>query len=111
MAYGCVGRDTFQRSLVIAIGLGNFLEGMCVIAEPVIAPMLYTAGLSPVNSAALSVIGYSGLFSLEFAGMIIAVLSTVTGLSFDALGYSSGWLSLISVFALACSIPFFLPVK
>lgn len=105
---GCV-RNTFHRSLVIAIGLGNFLEGMCVIAEPVIAPMLYTAGVSPASSAALSVIGYAGILTLEFAGMIIAVLSTVTGLPSDALGYSSGWLSMVSVIALACSIPFFLP--
>jgi len=69
----------FLRNLLITIGVGNFMEGASVIAEPVVAPMLRASGVLPIGSAALSIIGYSGLMTLEMSGMILAVHSLITG--------------------------------
>jgi len=39
--------DAFGGNVLITLGVGNFMEGAGVIAEPVVAPMLRTAGVSP----------------------------------------------------------------
>ncbi len=102
-------RDTFHRSLLITLGVCNFMEGAGVIAEPVVAPMLAAAGVAPAGAAALSIIGYSGLMTLEMAGIIVTVLSLVTGLPIHELGLASAWLSLPATVIMAACVPLFLP--
>lgn len=102
-------RSVYQRNLLITLGVCNFMEGASVIAEPVIAPMLRASGVSPMGSAALSIIGYAGLMTLEMAGIIITVLSLITGIPETELGIASAWLSIPATAALAASVPFFLP--
>jgi len=102
-------RDTFHRSLLIAMGVGNFMEGAGVIAEPVVAPMLRAAGVAPAGAAALSIVGYSGLMTLEMAGIIITVLAIITGIPLAELGIASAWLSIPATLAMALCVPFFLP--
>ena len=67
-----------SHALLLSFGVGNFLEGAGIIAEPVAAPMLYASGIRPTASVALSVIGYSGLMQLSLAGVIVAVLAAGT---------------------------------
>ena len=86
-------RDALHRSLLITFGVANFMEGASVIAEPVVAPMLQTAGVSPAGSAALSIVGYARLMTLEMAGIIVTVLSLVTGIPVYELGVSATWLA------------------
>ena len=102
-------RDGYHRSLLIALGVGNFAEGAGVIAEPVVAPMLTAAGVEPRGAAALSIIGYAGLMTLEMAGIIITVLSLVTGISIEELGLASAWLSIPATLAMTLCVPLFLP--
>ncbi len=102
-------RGAFHRSLLITMGVGNFMEGAGVIAEPVVAPMLRAAGVAPAGAAALSIVGYAGLMTLEMAGIIITVLSIVTGLPVAELGIASAWLSIPATVAMALCVPFFLP--
>ena len=102
-------RDSFHRGTLITLGVGNFMEGASVIAEPVIAPMLRASGVSPQGSAALSIIGYAGLMTLEMAGIIITVLSLVTGLPIRELGICSAWLSIPATLCMALCVPFVLP--
>ncbi|MEX1298642.1 MAG: L-lactate permease [Desulfotignum sp.] len=99
--------DGLGRNLLITFGVGNFMEGTGVIAEPVVAPMLRTAGVSPDGAAALSIIGYAGLMSLEMAGIIITVLSLVTGLPIRDLGLAAAWISIPAVLVMALSAPLF----
>ena len=101
--------DAFGGHVLITLGVGNFIEGAGVIAEPVVAPMLYTAGVSPMGSAALSIIGYAGLMTLEMAGIIVTVLSLVTGIPVYDLGVASAWLSVPATLLMAACIPMFLP--
>jgi len=101
--------DAFGGQVLITLGVGNFMEGAGVIAEPVVAPMLHAAGVSPMGSAALSIIGYAGLMTLEMAGIIITVLSLVTGLPVYDLGVASAWLSVPATLLMAACIPMFLP--
>jgi lactate permease len=102
-------RHPRRRHLFISLGIGNFLEGASVIAEPIVAPMLRAAGVSPAGSAALSIIGYAGLMSVELAGIIITVLALVTGLPLDHLAAATAWLSVPAVLAMSLCIPWFLP--
>jgi lactate permease len=99
--------DGLGRNLLITFGVGNFMEGTGVIAEPVVAPMLRTAGVSPTGAAALSVIGYAGLMSLEMAGIIITVLALVTGLPVRDLGMAAAWISIPATVLMALSAPLF----
>lgn len=99
------------RHLLITLGLGNFFEGASIIAEPMVAPMLYIDGVKPAGAAALSIIGYAGLMSIEMAGMIITVLAAVTGLPFYDLGVATALLSVPAALLMAFCIPFFLPGK
>jgi lactate permease len=99
--------DGLGRNLLITFGVGNFMEGTGVIAEPVVAPMLKTAGVSATGAAALSIIGYAGLMSLEMAGIIITVLSLVTGLPLRDLGLAAAWISIPAVLLMALSAPLF----
>jgi len=101
--------DAFGGHVLITLGVGNFMEGAGVIAEPVVAPMLHAAGVSPVGSAALSIIGYAGLMTLEMAGIIVTVLSLVTGIPVYDLGVASAWLSVPATLLMAACIPIFLP--
>lgn len=98
-----------SRNMLITFGVGNFMEGTGVIAEPVVAPMLHAAGVSPTGAAALSIIGYAGLMTLELAGIIVTVLSLVTGLPVAELGMAAAWISVPATVLLAVSVPFFLP--
>ena len=102
-------RHPRHRHLFITLGIGNFMEGASVIAEPIVAPMLRAAGVSPAGAAALSIIGYAGLMSLEMAGIIITVLALVTGLPLLDLAVATAWLSVPAVLAMAACIPWFLP--
>ncbi len=104
-------RHPRHRHLFIALGLGNFLEGASVIAEPIVAPMLRAAGVAPAGAAALSIIGYAGLMSLEMSGIIITVLALVTGLPPLELAAAAAWLSVPAMLAMAACIPWFLPRK
>ncbi|MCB2186626.1 MAG: L-lactate permease [Deltaproteobacteria bacterium] len=99
----------YQQSLLIAMGVGNFMEGAGVIAEPVVAPMLAAAGVTPAGAAALSIVGYAGLMTLEMAGIIITVLALVTGYSAYELGVASAWLSLPATLAMALLAVYYLP--
>ena len=100
-------RDGFHRIILISFGAGNFMEGAGVIAEPVIAPMLRESGLDPRGAAALSLIGYSGLMTLEMAGIIITVLSLVTGIPIAELARASAVLSIVACVSTGlCAIPF-----
>ncbi len=98
-----------HRHIFISLGICNFLEGASVIAEPLVAPLLRAAGVKPAGAAALSVIGYAGLMSLEMAGIIITVLALVTGLPLAELGAATAWLSVPAILVMAACIPWFLP--
>lgn len=102
-------RHPGHRHIFISLGTCNFLEGASVIAEPLVAPMLRAAGVSPPGAAALSIIGYSGLMSVEMAGIIITVLALVTGLPLAELASATAWLSVPATLAMAACIPWFLP--
>jgi len=102
-------RHPRRRHLFISLGIGNFLEGASVIAEPIVAPMLRAAGVSPAGAAALSIIGYAGLMGIKMAGIIITVLALVTGLPFNDLAVATAWLSVPAVLAMAACLPWFLP--
>ncbi len=102
-------RDALHRSLLITFGVANFMEGASVIAEPVVAPMLRSAGVSPAGSAALSIVGYAGLMTLEMAGIIVTVLSLVTDMPVYELAVAAGWLSIPATAAMAACVPLFLP--
>ncbi len=101
--------NAFGRNLLITLGVGNFMEGAGVIAEPVVAPMLHAAGVSPSGAAALSIVGYAGLMTLEMAGIIVTVLSLVTGIGVGELGIAAAWLSIPATLIMALCVPLFLP--
>ena len=101
----------FGRNMLITFGVGNFMEGSGVIAEPVVAPMLRAAGVSPAGSAALSIIGYAGLMTLELAGIIVTVLALVTGLPVQELGLKAAWLSIPSSLLMTLTALLFLPAE
>jgi lactate permease len=100
--------SVFLRNLLITIGVGNFMEGASVIAEPVVAPMLRASGVQPVGAAALSIIGYSGLMTLELSGMILAVHSVITALPIQTLAIPSAWLSIPATLLMTACIPYYL---
>ncbi len=101
--------NPFKRNLLITFGLGNFMEGSGVIAEPVVAPMLKESGVSSFGSAALSIIGYAGMMTLELGGIIVTVLAMITGLPIDELGVASAWLSVPATVAMSLCAIIFLP--
>ncbi|MBI4775695.1 MAG: L-lactate permease [Deltaproteobacteria bacterium] len=103
--------DAFGRNVLITFGVGNFMEGSGVIAEPVVAPMLNAAGVSPTGSAALSIIGYAGLMTLELGGIIVTVLALVTGLPVRDLGIAAAWLSIPASLLMALLLPVYLPQR
>ncbi len=98
--------DKMQKSLVLAGGFGNFFEGAGVIAEPVVAPMAYSAGISPQGSVVLSILGYSGLMHLALAGVIVTVLAAVTSISPNILSIDLAILSFPATFFLFIFIPY-----
>ncbi|MBN2719830.1 MAG: L-lactate permease [Proteobacteria bacterium] len=100
-------RDEWGQLSLLTLGLGNTLEGAGIIAEPVAAPMLRASGLAPLPSAALSVIGYSGLMTLGLGGVIITVLAGVTGYPKDVLARDAAILSIPASVLMAWCIPFF----
>ncbi len=99
-------KDKMQKSLVLACGFGNFFEGAGVIAEPVVAPMAYSTGISPQGSVVLSILGYSGLMHLALAGVIVTVLAAVTSISPYTLAVDLAILSFPATFFLAVFIPY-----
>ena len=101
-------KDKIQKSLVLAGGFGNFFEGAGVIAEPVVAPMAYSTGISPQGSVVLSILGYSGLMHLALAGVIVTVLSAVTSITPQILAVDLAILSFPATVLLFLSIPFFI---
>ncbi len=104
-------RHPRHRHVFISLGIGNFLEGASVIAEPIVAPMLRAAGVSPAGAATLSIVGYAGLMSVEMAGIIITVLALVTGLPLAELAAASAWLSVPAVLLMSACLPWFLPAQ
>jgi len=102
-------RHPEHRHLFISLGTANFLEGASIIAEPLVAPMLRAAGVSPPGAAALSIIGYAGLMGVEMAGIIITVLALITGLPPAELASATAWLSVPATLAMAACIPWYLP--
>ena len=99
-------KDKIQKSLVLAGGFGNFFEGAGVIAEPVVAPMSYSAGISPQGSVILSILGYSGLMHLALAGVIVTVLAAVTSISPEVLSIDLAILSFPATIFLFIFIPY-----
>ena len=99
-------KDKIQKSLILAGGFGNFFEGAGVIAEPVVAPMAYSAGISPQGSVVLSILGYSGLMHLALAGVIVTVLAAVTSISPRILSVDLSILSFPATFFLFIFIPY-----
>lgn len=97
----------WHRTALLTLGLGNFMEGAGVIAEPVLAPMLRAAGLSPAASAALSIVGYAGLMTLALAGIIVTVLAAVTGIPASELGLRIAALSVLPTLLLSVAVPWF----
>jgi len=102
-----VVRGEWGRLSLLALGMGNSLEGAGIIAEPVAAPMLRASGLAPQASAALSIIGYSGLMTLGLGGVIITVLAAVTGFDTGALAREVAVLSVPASVLMAWAMPFF----
>jgi len=102
-------RQAVHQRVLITLGLANFFEGASVIAEPLVAPMLRASGVSPAGSAALSIVGYSGLMTIEMTGIIITVLALVTGLPEGPLGVAAAWLSVPATLAMTLCMPWFLP--
>lgn len=100
-------RGEWNRLSLLALGMGNSLEGAGIIAEPVAAPMLRASGLAPQASAALSIIGYSGLMTLGLGGVIITVLAAVTGFDAGVLAREVAVLSVPASVLMAWSMPFF----
>jgi lactate permease len=100
-------RGEWNRLSLLTLGMSNGLEGAGIIAEPVAAPMLRASGLAPKSSAALSIIGYSGLMTLGLGGVIITVLAAVTGYAPDLLAPKAAVLSVPASVLMAWSIPFF----
>ena len=87
---------------------GKF-HGRCqCYRRAVVAPMLRAGGVLPVGAATLSIVGYSGLMTLELSGMILAVHSLITGLPIQMLAIPSAWLSIPATLMMAACIPFFL---
>jgi lactate permease len=99
-------KGKFQKAFLLTAGFVNFFEGAGVIAEPVAAPMLYSAGIAPEGSVALSILGYSGLMHLALAGVIVTVLSNVTLIPAEILSYKLVYLSFPATVFLFLSIPF-----
>ncbi len=100
-------RGDWHRTALLTMGVGNFMEGAGVIAEPVLAPMLRASGLSPTASAALSIVGYAGLMTLALAGIIVTVLAAVTGIPAALLGADVAVLSVLPTVLLSVSVPGF----
>ena len=90
------------KAVILSFGLSNILEGMGIIAEPLTAPLCYEEGFSPEDSAILSIWGYSALLTLEFAGIILTVLSFATGISIENLVLP------VTLFSIAGSLIMFL---
>ncbi|HEX9023138.1 MAG TPA: L-lactate permease [Geobacteraceae bacterium] len=99
-----------RHALLLSFGVGNFLEGAGIIAEPVAAPMLYASGIRPTASVALSVIGYSGLMQLSLAGVIVTVLAAVTAIPVQTLAWDLGMLSFAPAVLFALSVPWIVRV-
>jgi lactate permease len=94
-----------SHGLLLSFGVGNFLEGAGIIAEPVAAPMLLAAGLRPTAAVILSICGYAGLMHLSLAGVIVTVLAAVTNLPAATLAWNLGILSFPVTLLFALSVP------
>ncbi len=106
--FSSLTKNDWHRTVLIAVGTGNFMEGAGVVAEPIVAPMLRAAGLPATGAAALSIAGYSGLMILELGGAILVVLALVTGLEITDLGRDVGILSIPAGVLMTLSIPWLL---
>ncbi len=99
-------KNKFHKAFLLTAGFVNFFEGAGVIAEPVAAPMLYSAGISAEGSVALSILGYSGLMHLALAGVIVTVLANVTLISPEILANDLIFLSFPATILLFLTIPY-----
>ena len=99
-----------SHALLLSFGVGNFLEGAGIIAEPVAAPMIFASGIRPTASVALSVIGYSGLMHLSLAGVIVTVLASVTAIPAQTLAWDLGILSFVPAMLFAFAVPWIVRV-
>jgi len=100
-------KNSWDRLALLTMGMGNTLEGAGIIAEPVAAPVLRASGLSPSTSAALSIIGYSGLMTLALGGVIITVMVNVTGYPAAILARYVAVLSIPATVMMAWLIPYY----
>lgn len=94
------------RALLLSFGLGNIFEGVGIVAEPLTAPIFHTEGFHPEESAALSILGYSGLLTLEFAGIIMMVLSSASGIEVGSLIFPVAVFSVIATISLMFLLPY-----
>ncbi len=94
-----------KQSILLSMGVANFMEGAGIIAEPVAAPVIRASGVEPKAAAILSILGYSGLMHLSLAGVIVTVLATVTGMDVEGLAWDLGFLSFPACMLLCLSIP------
>jgi len=99
-----------SHAILLSFGVGNFLEGAGIIAEPIAAPMIYASGIRPTASVALSVIGYSGLMHLSLGGVIVAVLAAATAIPVQTLAWDLGILSFVPTMLFVCSVPWIVRV-
>lgn len=105
--FTAAARDEWERVTLLSMGMGNALEGAGIIAEPVAAPMLRASGLKPAAAAALSIIGYSGLMTLGLGGVIITVLSAVSGYDAAILADRVALISIPAAVLLAWLLPIY----
>lgn len=106
--FSSLTRNWWQNILLITVGTGNFMEGAGIVAEPIVAPMLLTAGAPAAGAAALSIAGYAGLMILELGGAIFTVLIFVTGLDPDVLCRDVALLSAFAAVITVYSLPWLL---
>jgi len=99
------------HAMLLSFGVGNFLEGAGIIAEPVAAPMLFAVGIGPSASVVLSIIGYSGLMQLSLAGVIVTLLAAVTAIPVHSLAWDLGLLSFVPTMLFAFSVPWIVRVS
>lgn len=93
------------KALALSFGLGNVLEGAGIVAEPLSAPLFRAEDFPPDESAALAILGYSGLLTLEFAGIILTVLSLATGIGIPALVPPAAALSVAAMALTVLALP------
>jgi lactate permease len=94
--------------LILAWGLGGFLEGIAGFGTPVIIPggILISLGFSPLFSVVVCLIANSAPTAFATVGVPLLTLSGVTGLDPGRLGFATA----AQLFLLCLVVPFFLVI-